>query len=108
MGSVPKALTTLLVLVALLLTPMGMSGMPAAAASPDSAALSSHCDGHGDERDHVPAAMEQHCATCIVVPIAAGPQVAPRIAPRAPRTAMATISFIGVELEVSTPPPRRA
>jgi hypothetical protein len=109
MSGVPRALTTLLMLAALLLMPMGMAGVPAAAAaSPESPALSSHCDGHGDKQDHAPASMEQHCATCNVMPATEGPQLALPIAPRAPLSARAATAFSGVDLEVSTPPPRRA
>jgi hypothetical protein len=108
MGSVPKALTILLALVALLLMPMGMSGTPAAAASPDDAALAGHCDSHGTEKDQVPGGMEQHCATCLVMPAAEGPRITPGLAPRAPRSLMAACAFQGLGPEVSTPPPRRA
>lgn len=107
-GSVPKALTTLVALVALLLMPMGMSGMPAAAASPDRPALAGHCDSHGTEKDPAPSGMEQHCATCLVMPAAEGPRITPGLTPRAPRTMLAASAFQGLEPEVSTPPPRRA
>ena len=107
-GKMLKALTTLLALVALLLVPMGMSGMPAAAASPDGPALAGHCDSHGTQKDQAPGTMEQHCATCLVMPAAEGPRVAPGLTPRAPLSILVACAFQGLEPEVSTPPPRRA
>ena len=107
MWPVSKALTSLFALIALLLMPLGMSGASAAAAwptGPETAAAP--CEGHGSEKDAAPAEADQHCATCMAVPVAGVAQAPVALLPKAPRSMVSATPFLGLEPEVSTPPPK--
>jgi hypothetical protein len=107
MRPVSKALTSLFALFALMLMPLGMSGASAAAAAHTSSAVAAApCDEHGGEKGTAPAEAEQHCATCMAVPVAVVAQAPVAPLPKAPRSMASATPFLGLEPEVSTPPPK--
>jgi hypothetical protein len=109
MRPVSKALTSLFALVALLLMPLGMSGASAAAASSTGQeTTAAPCDGHGGDNGAAPAKAEQHCAACIAVPTAGAPQAALALLPTAARSIASATPVLGLEPEVTTPPPKDA
>lgn len=100
----------LLALVALVLMPFGMAGSPAVAqAMPANHAMAQkgHCDEQSD-RDKAPAhsSQQMHCAMCAALPAAEPPVPVAGLRPIAPRIIASVTPFIGIELEIATPPPR--
>ena len=61
-----SALLRILMLVALALMPLGMTGA-AAAAAPSPAAAAGHCDDH-QKSDDASTKMDMQCATCAALP----------------------------------------
>lgn len=102
------ALLRLLALLALVLTPLGMTGAPAAASPmPASHAMASgnHCDEQGD-RSHEPVSRMDCAAMCTALPASEPPAAAPLLKPTASRIAGIALPFDGIEPEIATPPPR--
>jgi hypothetical protein len=99
-----SALLRILMLVALALMPLGMTGA-AAAAAPSSAAAAGHCDDHQKPVD-APAKMDMHCATCAALPVV-HPNLTDRgLRPELPRLVKAANALSDTEPETDTPPPR--
>src|SRR5687767_447025 len=99
-----SALLRILMLVALALMPLGMTGA-AAAAAPSSAAAAGHCDDHQKPVD-APAKMDMHCATCAALPVVQ-PNLTDRgLRPELPRLVKAANALSDTEPETDTPPPR--
>jgi hypothetical protein len=98
-----SALLRILMLVALALMPLGMTGAAAAAPSPATAA--GHCDDHRKPID-APAKMEMHCATCAALPVVQANLTDRGLRPELPRLVKAANALSDTEPETDTPPPR--
>jgi hypothetical protein len=102
----------MLTLLALVIMPFGMAGAPATAQSrpaDHSAASTGHCDEQsGEKGSPVKSAPMMHCAMCVALPAAEAPKPRVAILPGAPRAIAAVTSVDGIELEIATPPPKRA
>jgi hypothetical protein len=98
------ALLRILMLVALALMPLGMTGA-AAAAAPSPSAVAGHCDDHQKPVD-APAKMEVHCATCAALPVVPANLTERGVRPELPRLAKAANALSDTEPETDTPPPR--
>jgi hypothetical protein len=99
-----SALLRILMLVALALMPLGMTGA-AAAAAPSPAAAAGHCDDH-QKSDDASTKMDMQCATCAALP-ALGANVAERgLRPDLPKLVKAARALSDTEPETGTPPPR--
>jgi hypothetical protein len=99
-----SALLRILMLVALALMPVGMTGA-AAAAAPSPAAVSGHCDDQQKPAD-APAKMDMQCATCAALPAAEANTAEPELRPELPRLVKAAKALSNAEPETDTPPPR--
>jgi hypothetical protein len=98
-----SALLRTLLLIALALMPLSMTG--AAAAAPSPAAASGHCDDHQKPAD-APAKMNLHCATCAALPAVEANAADPALRPELPRLVKAASALSDTEPETDTPPPR--
>lgn len=101
-------LPRLIVLLALLLMPLGMTAAPALAQpSGHAASMAGHCSDQQDRgQSQLPA--KEHCAVCSALPATDTPAPAPRLIPSMPRTAALAAPFTGIEPETATPPPKVA
>ena len=98
----------LIVLLALLLMPFGMTAAPALAQpSGHASSMAGHC-GDQQERGQSQLPMKEHCAVCSALPAADSPVPAPRLKPSMSRTAALAAPFTGIEPETATPPPKVA
>jgi hypothetical protein len=106
------ALFRFVMLLALMLMPVGMIGAEASA-QPVSAEHSmrqvGHCSEQSDQ-DRAPAhsSKQMHCAMCAALPASDPPAPSAELRPSAPRNIAAVSPFHGIELEIATPPPKRA
>ena len=101
----------LLTLVALVLMPFGMAGTSAGAQPvPANHAMvqQGHCDKQS-KQDKAPDHSSQptHCAMCAALPAAEPPSPSAGLRPVTARSATVA-PFIGIELEIATPSPRRS
>lgn len=110
-GRMPVALLRIITLLALVLMPFGMTLAPATAQpmpAGHSMARVGHCD---DQADQTQAPLHQsqqvHCAMCAALPASPPPACAADLQQTAPRVIAPVFPFDGIELEISTPPPRR-
>jgi hypothetical protein len=99
-----SALLRILMLVALALMPLGMTGGAAAAAS-SPAAAAGHCDDHQKPAD-APAKMDLQCATCAALPAVEANVADPQLRPELPRLVKAAKIVSDTDPETDTPPPR--
>ena len=95
----------LVTLIALSLMPFGAPAM--AASQPAPSAQAGHCEDHQDETPG-PAEANFHCASCTGLPAIAVPVPASAPAPRPALVSASVQRFHGIELEIATPPPKRA
>ena len=105
------ALLRFVTLLALVLMPFGMISTPATAQpmpANHAMAQSGHCDEQPDS-DKAPAHSPQqmHCAMCAALPASEPPTPSAGLRPITPRKIATVAPFIGIELEIATPPPRR-
>jgi len=94
----------ILMLVALGLMAVGMTGA-AAAAAPSTAAAAGHCDDDQKPVD-APAKMDMHCATCAALPVVPANLTDRGPRPELPRLVKAANALSDTEPETDTPPPR--
>ena len=111
-ASMTTALLRLITLLALVLMPFGMASGPAMAQpmpANHAMAQAGHCDDQSDQ-DKAPAhsSQQMHCAMCAALPASEPPTPAAELRPTAPRIIAAASPFNGIELEIATPPPKRA
>lgn len=105
------ALLRFVTLLALVLMPFGMISTPAnAQPMPANHAMTQqgHCNEQSDS-DKAPAhsSQQMHCAMCAALPAAEPPSPSAGIRPITPRIIATVSPFIGIELEIATPPPRQ-
>src|SRR5215218_6465713 len=91
-----SALLRILMLIALGLMPVGMTG--AAAAAPSPVAVGAHCENHQKPAD-APAKMDMHCATCAALPAAEANTAGSELRPELPRLAKAANALSDTEPE---------
>ncbi|GAA4717024.1 hypothetical protein H9L13_06725 [Sphingomonas lutea] len=105
-----SVLLKFLTLVALVLMPFGMGGMPASASempARHAAMAMGHCDEQPAERE-APSSSQMDCqAMCAAIAVAGSPVPAPALKPSLPRSAAIAVPFAGIVPEIATPPPRR-
>ncbi len=106
-GAMTSAVLRLLTLVGLFLMPFGMGGIANAQVGEPVAATDGHCGDHQKPAD-APAKMSMHCASCSALPAAYSEVGYAELKPEPPRFVIATKAVSDNELEIATPPPRRA
>jgi hypothetical protein len=102
-AAMPAVLLRLVMLLALVGMPFGMTIAPAMAAGVSGTA-SGHCDEHQKPAD-APAKMDMHCATCAALPAEAGFMLA-ELRPQAPTVISAVHALSDTVPEIATPPPK--
>jgi hypothetical protein len=96
------AVLRFLIVLALALMPMGMTG---AAAATGPVAMSDHCDEHQPPA-HSPTKSESHCATCSALPAVNAPIAVMELRPALPRLVTVANAMSDTDVETATPPPR--
>lgn len=108
-ATMPRFVSSMLVALALLFSPLAMSGGAAVAAphGPAAMAVEGHCPGSGDPADETQSRAKIGCAvSCAAFP-AVGPITNEPVAPaKAKAVAARHQLMVGIHPEGETPPPR--
>ena len=106
------ALSRFVMLLALVLMPFGMTGTPANAQpmpANHKMVQQGHCDEQSDgKKAPAHSSQQMHCAMCAALPASEPSTPSAGLRPATPRKIATVSPFNGIELEIATPPPKRA
>ncbi len=107
MRTMTAAVLRLLALIALVLMPIGMASVPAAASAmpADHTMAAGHCEGQPGSEE-APAATMDCTAMCAAIPAREPVAKAPLFQRTALRTIVFAFAFEGIVPETATPPPK--